>query len=62
MNTTAPTAADLRGLIAIRRVRIYQLAGRVHVHPSRLSQYLHEHIPLPAELAQRIAHALDEGK
>jgi hypothetical protein len=55
-----PTAATLRGLIAIRRMKLYKIAATVGCHPSRLSQYLHEHAPMPPDLAQRIAKALDK--
>jgi len=62
--TTGPltviTPADLRAEFARRRVRIYLVASKIGVHPSKLSLVLNERQPLPPELATRIAEALQE--
>ena len=60
MNASTPSPADLRALAARRDVKLYVLAADVGVHPSRLSQYLHGHVPMPDAVAQRIHRALEE--
>ncbi len=60
MDQVVPSAGDLRALIARRQVEIYKLAALVDVHPGRLSQMLKGTIPLPDEVAQRVAAALQE--
>jgi plasmid maintenance system antidote protein VapI len=55
---STPTHEDLRGEIAKRAVVKYRLAGCIGVHPSRLSQYLNGHVPLPQAVALRIQEAL----
>ncbi len=52
------TAADLRGDIAKANVRVYKVAALVDLHPSRLSEILHGHVPLSVDLAQRIREAV----
>jgi len=61
-NAAAPllTPADIRAELARRRFPLYQLAARISVHPARLSPMLHERVPLPAHIAERIAAALEE--
>jgi plasmid maintenance system antidote protein VapI len=56
----ALTPGDIRAALARLRFPLYQLAARVHVHPARLSPMIHEHRPLPAGLAERIADVLSE--
>lgn len=55
-----PSPAELRARAAFVGIKMYKLASAVDCHPSRLSQYLHGHVPLPDELAARIQRALDE--
>ena len=57
MISTTPTPGDLRAQIA--RERLYFVAAELRWHPSTLSLYLNERRPLPRELAQRIAEAID---
>lgn len=54
-----PTAADLRASIARERFYLHTVAAELHVHPATLGAYLNERRPLPADLAQRIAEAVD---
>jgi len=53
-----PTAADLRADVARYRVRIYEIAPRVGLHPVKLGAILNERAPLSPELAARIAEAV----
>ena len=53
-------AAQLRALRALHRVRLYDLAPRVGVHPGRLGGMLNGKLPLPAELADGIAAAIEQ--
>jgi DNA-binding transcriptional regulator YdaS (Cro superfamily) len=61
MNTdsAATTHAELRAQVAFVGIKYYKLASLVDVHPSRLSQYLHGHLPIPNDVAARIRRALD---
>lgn len=52
-------AGSLRALFAARRARIYVVASRVQIHPSRLSLLLNGRLPLTTELAERIARAIE---
>jgi plasmid maintenance system antidote protein VapI len=52
------TAADLRAALARRRIRIYEFAPRIGLHPNRLGLLLNEHAPISPSLAHRIACAL----
>lgn len=62
MQTTEPTAGDLRAEIARMQIPIYQLAARVNMHPARLSLVLNGRTPLTAELAGRIIEVLRVAK
>lgn len=53
------TPADLRSLIARKRVPIYVIAPAIPLHPSRLSLVLNERIPLDPDLAVRIQRAIE---
>ena len=53
------TASDLRAQIARRRATIYQLAAQVGVYPGRLGQMLNERIPMPEDVAERMAQAIE---
>jgi lambda repressor-like predicted transcriptional regulator len=55
------TPADLRAERARRQVPLYQLAGRVQVHPNTLGRMLAEKIPMPEAVARRVAEALEVG-
>jgi plasmid maintenance system antidote protein VapI len=57
---TPPTDADLRAAVARRQIRQYYLAAVVGIHPTRLSAYLHGRAPMPADVALRIARAVEE--
>ena len=56
-----PTAADLRALIARRRILQYRLAAVVGVSPNRLSSMLNGKIPIPPALAVTIARTVVEA-
>jgi hypothetical protein len=61
MKTAAAlTPSDIRAALARLRYPVYQLAARIEVHPVRLSPMLHERVPLPARIAERIARVLAE--
>ncbi len=51
-------AADIRAEIARHRVRLYELAPAIGVHPTRLGRMLNGRRPLPEEIARRIMRAL----
>jgi plasmid maintenance system antidote protein VapI len=53
------TAADIRSELARKRWPLYQLAATIGLHPSRLGAMLNEHVPLPPDVAERVAAALD---
>lgn len=57
----APTAAELRGQIAVQRILIYELAPKVGLHPTRLGMLLNERAPLSPDVALRIQQAIQEG-
>jgi len=57
---TLPSPADIRAELARRRWPLYQLAARISVHPARLSPMIHERVPMPTRIAERIAAALEE--
>jgi plasmid maintenance system antidote protein VapI len=54
------SAADVRAAIARDKLKLYLLAARVQVHPSRLSLIVNGHAPLTPDLAQRLAQAIAE--
>lgn len=54
------TARILRGQVAERNVKLYQLASLVGVHPTRLGQVLRERAPLTATLEAKIHSALQK--
>lgn len=60
MTIERPTAQALRGRVAILRVRLYEMAPLVGLHPTRLGQALNERVAMSPELAGRIERALDE--
>jgi hypothetical protein len=59
----APSAADLRAQLGrIRpRIHLYVPAAAVGMHPVRLSAFLNERTPLPADVAIRIQRAIAAG-
>lgn len=59
IQTPPETAADFRALIAYHRIRLYELAPSVGLHPSRLSLVLNERSPLTADLAERLRRAIE---
>ena len=59
MKSGCMTVADLRADIARRRILRYRLAANVHVHPSRLAAMLNETVPMPSEVAARVAAAIE---
>lgn len=61
MPQTAETASDLRAELARRQIPRYKLAAQVGVHPGRLGQMLNGKLPLPEELATRLAQVLHEA-
>ncbi len=52
--------ADLRAALARAQVPIYVLAGRVRIHPVRLSAMLRGKIPIPSNIADSILAAVRE--
>lgn len=52
------TAEELRAEVARRRVRLYDLAAAVGMHPGRLGAMLNERLPLRPALAERVGEAL----
>jgi plasmid maintenance system antidote protein VapI len=54
------TAADVRAAIARDKLKLYLVAARVQVHPSRLSLIVNGRAPLTPELAERLAQAIAE--
>jgi plasmid maintenance system antidote protein VapI len=54
------SAADVRAAIARDKLKLYLLAARVQVHPSRLSLIVNGRAPLTQELAGRLALAIAE--
>jgi plasmid maintenance system antidote protein VapI len=52
------TPAEFRAELARRRIRLYDLAPRVGVHPTRLGAILNERIPLTTAIAEKIQEAL----
>jgi len=55
------SAASLRAEIARQRRTRYQLGAEVRVHPGRLGQMLNETVPMPSDVALRVAEALGMG-
>lgn len=58
----AVTAADLRAARARVGVPWYRVASAAGLHPARLSPYINEHLPLPAELAARVLAAIEAAR
>jgi len=54
------SAADVRAAIARDKLKLYLLAARVQVHPSRLSLIVNGRAPLTPDLALRLALAIAE--
>ncbi len=52
--------AELRAELARVQLPIYVLAGRVRIHPVRLSAMLRGRIPIPPNIADRILAAVRE--
>jgi plasmid maintenance system antidote protein VapI len=50
------TRGDLRAEAARHRIKLYELAAAIHLHPTSLSGLLNgeDHAPLAPELAKRI--------
>ncbi len=61
MNQTVPSPSDLRAELARRQITRYVLAAKIGVHPGRLGQMLNGKLPLPEELAARLAQVLHEA-
>jgi plasmid maintenance system antidote protein VapI len=55
------TPADYRAEIARRQLRLYDLAPRVGLHPSRLGAILRERAPLTPAVAARLAEAITQA-
>lgn len=60
MRMIATTASDLRAEIARRRVRVYRIAVRLGIHPSRVSLLINEKMPLTEDLAARVLRAIQD--
>lgn len=58
--TSTPSPADLRAEVARHQLRLYTLAPRVGLNPGRLGQVLSGRLPLSAEMASRIASAIED--
>jgi len=56
-----PTPQELRARIAFKGVKQYVVGGLANVDPSRLSQYLNGHLPIPEAIAARISRAIEEA-
>ena len=56
---TVETRDALRFEILRRDVRLYRLAARLDVHPSRLGRILRGRLPLSEDLATRIRVAIE---
>jgi hypothetical protein len=54
------TPADFRAARARLRFPIYQLAAEVPIHPSRLGMMLNERLPMPPDVAKRLADVLEK--
>ena len=54
------TPADLRAEIARRRLRLYELAPRVGLHPAYLGAMLSERLPLRVEIVERLLRAFED--
>lgn len=61
MNQTVPSPSDLRAELARRQITRYVLAAKIGVHPGRLGQMLNGKLPLPEDLAARLAQVLQEA-
>jgi plasmid maintenance system antidote protein VapI len=59
MNTeTAPSADELRDLINERGVKLYWVAARIGIHPTKLGQLLNGRGKLTPAVAKRIRRAV----
>jgi hypothetical protein len=57
------TPGDIRAELARRRLPLYLLAAKILVHPARLSPMIHERVPMPTRIAEKIARVLaEEGR
>ena len=52
--------AEWRALIAYHDLKIYRLAPRVGLHPTRLSLALHGRAPIDGDLSERLARAIED--
>jgi hypothetical protein len=53
-------AISIRQKMAARRVFGYRIAARLRINPVRFSQLINGHVPLPADLAQRILTEIEK--
>ena len=53
------TAADLRSEVARHRLKLYEIAARAGMHPTRLGAFLNEKLPLRPDTALRIHEAVE---
>jgi plasmid maintenance system antidote protein VapI len=56
-----PTPADLRALVARKRVHLYEIAPQVGINPTHIGRMLNGRVSMTDDIAQRIMAAL-EGK
>jgi hypothetical protein len=52
------SAEDLRAEVARRRLRLYDIAAVVGMHPGRLGAMLNERIPMRPAVVGRVAEAV----
>jgi plasmid maintenance system antidote protein VapI len=52
--------ADLRALLARTRLKIYEVAPDVGLHPATLGRMLNERIVMPADVAQRLEEVINK--
>jgi plasmid maintenance system antidote protein VapI len=55
-----PSPGDIRAELARQRVKLYKVAARVAIHPTRLSLILQERTALGPDVAARIMAAIME--
>jgi hypothetical protein len=60
--TAVPTARELRAELAAERLYRYTIAPIVGMNAQRLGQMLSETIPMPDDVARRIAGAIAKAK
>ena len=59
--TSPPTRQELKARIAYNELKQYKVGARADIDPSRLSQYLNGHLPMPEAIALRIQRAIEEA-